>query len=203
MGYTGPYRGYKDWESLTGQQRAFVEAYVSNGGNAVQAYKTAGYYTHKTYKSEKAKAYKVRHNKHIAHHIRRILRDTQMSEEEALARTAEVGAFDIGEYLFQYPATCPHCGEDLDVGGLVGLDLEKMKKDGATRVLKSVKNTRNGVQVELYPADESRRDIMKAHGTFTQKHERQIGGLAEIMTQIARERQLGATNGQILEEGDD
>jgi len=188
MGYQGPYRGFKEWDNLTGQQRAFVEEYVSNGGNAVQAYKKAGYYEHKTARAERAKSYKIRHNKHVAYHIRRILKDNQMSEEEALARTAEVASFDIGDYLVQYPACCPHCGGQLDEGGLVGFDLDKMRADGVTRVIKKIKPTRYGNEIEIYPADESRRDIMKAHGTFVQKHEREQGEFFSLMNALAKER---------------
>ena len=188
----------KEWDELTAQQQAFINAFFENGHNATQAMKTAEYYWSPSYGTNRVSAWKLRHNPHIDYNIRQRMRDNQMSEEEALARHAEQGRFNIGDYLIDEPVTCPHCEGEVLHSGLIRFDLKKAKKDGATRMIKKVgtPNRQGFVPVEFYEADKARETIMKAHGTFETKKEAAQGEMAQLMAALAKQRL--SENGQDL-----
>ena len=186
---SGP-QNLKEFDELTSMQQTFVMRFMENGHNATEAHRHTGYRQSPRKSINRRKAYDLRHNRNIDYNIRRLMREKWesqiMSEEEALARTAEVGRFDVGDYLYEYPANCPHCDHLLDEGGLVGFDLEKAKRDGATGLIKDVTPTRYGNKYTFYSAEEARRDIMKANDTFVTKPETQVGGLAALLHSVGK-----------------
>jgi len=187
----GEYRGVKDWEQLTTKQQDYINHFLSNGHNSVQARLSAGYYRSPSYNTNKSAAHKLRYNKHIDHNIRMRMSELQMSEEEALKRHADQGRFDAAKYLVEVDVEifCEKCNLVSATYKSVSFDLEACKKDGYGHLIKKVTPTKYGLVVDFYPADAARKDIMTAHGTFVQKHEKQLGGLSEVLAEIAAERE--------------
>ena len=185
----------KEFDQLTEKQQTFVMRFMENGHNATEAHRFTGYRQSPRYGVNKKEAWRIRHNRNIDYNIRRLMRNKwesqHMSEEEALARTAEVGRFDIGDYMTELPVHCPHCEEVISESALIVFDLEKAKRDGASHIIKKITPGRYGPAVEFYLADEARRDIMKSHDTFVTKPERQVGGLAALLHSVGSARVNG------------
>ena len=196
-----PKMALKPWESLTTQQQTFVENYLANGHNSTRAYLDAGYYAYPNSKTANyVEAWKVRWNPNVNNHIIKRMRDMHMDEDEALARHAEQGRFDPGDFLYVIPDVCPHCQKELEGAGSVRVDVEAMKKAHATRLIKKVIPSKYGDTIEFYPADSARRDILQAHGSFQTQAEEQVGSLAELLGKVVTERTNGKREPTMLDE---
>jgi hypothetical protein len=78
---------------LTTKQRAFVEAYLANGFNATKAARDAGY------KSPHPEGSRLLQNATVAAAVRARLTAAAMAADEVLARIAQIGRADFGDFL--------------------------------------------------------------------------------------------------------
>ena len=60
------------------------------------------------------------------------------------------------------------------------VDLDAMRRDGMMHLVKGIKNTKDGLQVEFYDAQSALVHIGKNHALFTDKTEQKIDGKIEI-----------------------
>jgi len=182
---SGPQK-IKELEDLTQKQQDFIEHYMTNGHNATEAYISAGYRVSPRRAVVRKDAWEIRHNPNIEYNITRLMKAkweaVHMDEDEALARTSEIARMDLGQYLYEIPAKCPHCEGLLEEVGLVAIDLKAMKKDGATHLIKKVTPSRYGNIYDFYDSTEARRDMLRAHDAFSTKAEKEVGGFASAMT---------------------
>jgi len=182
---SGPHK-LKELEELTSMQRTFIAEYMTNGHNSTEAYLSAGYRVSPRRAIVNREAFDVRHNPNIEYNINKLMRaewqSVQMHEDEALARTSEIARMDLGKYLYEIPAHCPHCKGELEEIGLVAIDLDQMKKDGATHLIKKVTPSRYGNIYDFYDSTEARRDMLKVHDAFSTKADKDMGGFASAMS---------------------
>lgn len=167
---------------LTGKQKAFVNAYLSNGFNATEATRTAGY-EGKDDHSLASIGYENLRKLEIAAEVNARLNEAAMSANEVLSRLSEIASGRVTDFV--------------DEDGKFDLKLAKqrrkehlLKKLKVKRFSKRVDSFIEGqeedketietsllteeVEFEMYSAHEALRDLGKYHKLFTDKHE--IGG---------------------------
>ncbi len=181
---SGPHK-LKELSELTEKQQTFIAEYMTNGHNSTEAYLSAGYRESPRRVNVNRDAFDIRHNPNIEYNIDKLMQaqwqSVQMLEDEALARTSEIARMDLGKYLYEIPAHCPHCKAELEEVGLVQIDLEQMKKDGATHFIRKVTPSRYGNIYDFYDSTEARRDMLKVHDAFSTRAEEAVGGFAGAM----------------------
>lgn len=136
--------------ALTTKQRAFVEAYLSNGFNATQAAITAGY----SPKTARAMGSENLAKPDIKAAVEARLSAMAMSADEALYRLSEHARGDMGDFM--------------------GLSLDQLKKATKTRLIKKFKRTvttlagegesalvEEKIELELYDAQMALTQILK------------------------------------------
>lgn len=107
---------------LNFRQRLFVAYYLGVAcGNATDAARRAGY------KSPNAAGQKLTNNADVKAYLEAKLDSVGMTQDELLARTAEIAAFDIG------------CLIDVHPDGMWTINIERAKKLKQTSVLKKLK----------------------------------------------------------------
>ena len=135
--------------SFTDKQRAFIEEYPKDF-NATRAAIRSGY-------SEKT-AYSIGHENlkkpEIAAEIQKKIDEIAMTAEEVLIRLAEQARGEHSAYL------TPD-----------GVDLTRLLEDGKGHLVKSIKETGYGKNVEFYDAQSALSLIGKHHGLFVDRHE--------------------------------
>jgi phage terminase small subunit len=136
---------------LTGKQKAFVNEYLKDF-NGVQAASRAGYdseyATLAVIASENLRKPKIREA------IEKRLAAGTMETDELLWRLGEKARFDVSQYV-----TWKNDGWIVDV--------EKLKADGKGHLIRNIKNTRDGQQIELADPDAAQQLIGKHLGLFT------------------------------------
>lgn len=167
-------------EGLTTKQRLFVETYLSNGFNATDAARVAGYKGNDTTLS--AVGYENLRKPQIAAVVSERINEAAMSANEVMARLSAIGRGDLQDVT--------------DESGR--FDFDKAKRARKTGLLKKLKRkttskkvdtfTEGGeedeekevietsviheeVEFEMYSAHEALRDLGKFHKLFTDKHE--------------------------------
>ena len=145
-------------KGLTVKQKMFVEAYLTNGFNATDAARHAGY-AHPN-KSGPANMVKVG----IREIINASLDAATMTAEEALARENDIANFDVSKYL------------NNPEGRLTGLDLRKLIDDGVGHLVRGVKHSAHGTTIEWADPDSARDRILKARGAYHHKQEIEHSG---------------------------
>lgn len=176
-------------EELTAKQQVFVDAYLSNGFNATDAARKAGYKGKDT--TLAAVGYENLRKPQIASYVQERLNEAAMSANEVLARLSEIARGEVDNFI--------------DEDGK--FDLKKARRLKKMGLLKKLKTKRTSKQVdtltegdeesretletalvyeevefELYSAHEALRDLGKFHKIFTEKHE--IGGIGGGPLQI-------------------
>jgi deoxycytidylate deaminase len=176
-------RGIKTWEQFTEQEQRFVNAYMSNGHNAVQAYKTAGYWCGPSYGAIRVAAFKIRHKSHIEREVADRMDALMMSEQEALIQQSELASFDVGELMIQDAVPCPHCGEEVVHSGEWRVDIQKAKDMNVTNRIKKWSYDKQGrLVVEFRDVDAAQKTILQAHGTFRSKKQEAVAdGMAALL----------------------
>jgi hypothetical protein len=169
-------------DTLTGKQRIFVEAYLSNGFNATDAARQAGYKGEESTLS--SVGYENLRKPDIAVEINARLNEAAMSANEVLARLSKIARGDVDDCL--------------DEDGK--FDLKKVRRLQRTGLLKKLKSKRTSkrvdsltegeedsretletalvyeeVEFEMYSAHEALRDLGKYHKLLNDRHE--IAGL--------------------------
>lgn len=132
--------------NLTLLQRRFINYWFETGGNATEAAKLAGY------KGEYHTLGVVGHENlkkpKIIEEIENRLESETMTANEALWRLGQIGRMDISPYLEGY-------------GRLTGVDLDRLIDDGHGHLIKGVKQTKEGTQIEFYDKQKALEQILK------------------------------------------
>jgi phage terminase small subunit len=139
---------------LTYKQILFVEAYLGDAnGNASEAARIAGYGSPGTRGHELVK------NREVQARIQQRVAAAAMPANEVLARLSEFAAADIGDFL------------DVDEANLWRVNLWKAKRGGRTRLIKKVKQTKDGTEIELHSPADAIDKLMKHHGLYKDRLE--------------------------------
>lgn len=170
--------------NLTGKQRAFINAYLSNGFNATEAARQAGYEGNDNVLG--VTGYENLRNPKISIIVQERLNEAAMSANEVLSRLSDIARGKVTDLV--------------DDDGKLDLELAKqrqkehlLKKLKVKRFSKRVDSFVEGqederetietsllteeVEFEMYSAHEALRDLGKYHKLFTDKHEiNGIGG---------------------------
>jgi phage terminase small subunit len=154
---------------LTAKQRAFVNAYMTNGFNATQAAITAGYSEATAY----SQGSRLLRNVETKAEIQRLMTEFIMPAEEVLSRLTEHARGDLGDI---YDETTGR------------LNWDKARAEGKTALIKKIKHTTrrtttvssNGTEtdievfedeIELHSVQTALQLIGKYHGQFSEKVE--------------------------------
>lgn len=134
--------------ALTAMQQRFVDEYVKYP-NATQAAIKAGYA--KT--NAATEGSKLRKKPDVAKAIEERFTESAMSSGEVLRLLAEQARAEYAEYIIIDESTKKPA-----------VDVAKMIKDGKGHLIKSIKYTRHGVNVEFHSAESAREIIFRGHG---------------------------------------
>ena len=188
-------RGLKTYAELSPQQREFVDGIVERGLTNVAAYEEAGYYVGPSRNAVHQSAHKIRYNKHVDHVIRERLNKMVMSKEEALARQTAAGRFDMSDAIEVEPLVCPHCEGEIYEEGHARINVKKLKEMGLAHQIKKISTDRNGNQIiEFRDVDQAQDRILRATGAYTTQAEKEVGGLASLMSKALEMRHSGGSN---------
>lgn len=137
---------------LTGKQLAFVNAYLGNAKfNATEAARIAGY------KGNDVTIRNVAKENLTKPYIKKAIADywntNAMPAEEVLSRLAEMARSDYGDFV------------ELSNGRLLVKDTAQLK--GKTHLIKKIKETKDGIEVELHDPKAALDSIGKYHALFT------------------------------------
>jgi phage terminase small subunit len=153
--------------ALTNKQRVFIEEYLATW-NATEAARRAGY----AYPNVEGSRLLV--NDSIAAEIEARIAEKVMSANEVLVRLAEQARAEQNRYL------TPE-----------GINLEALLRDGKGHLVKGIKETKYGQEIEFYDAQAALVHIGKHHGIFTDKvdvnHSGNIGFTADEAAQAEKE----------------
>lgn len=129
--------------ALTGKQQAFITAYLECR-NATEAAKRAGYSEDSAYQL----GYKNMHHAEIKAAIEQHFAAVAMTAGEVLALFAEQARAKYAPYIKE--------DGSVDLGGLV--------RDGKAHLIKSIKKTKYGTNVEFHSVEGARETIARVHG---------------------------------------
>ena len=152
---------------LTNKQKVFVEHYLQSWNGAESAAQ-AGYGKTKSRASLRAIASENLTKPNIKTEIERRLSEKVMAADEVLARLSFMAeGFDPAEYMELVETYTKDLKGVVYVSGLqVKLDLERLREDGYSRLIKSVRNTANGPVFEFYDQQTSLKLVGEKHGLF-------------------------------------
>jgi len=139
--------------ALSTKQQAFIEEHLTDF-NATQAAIRAGY----SERTARSQGHRLLTNVDISEEISRRVEEIAMSADEVLLRLTEQARAEYGEYI----------GADSTV------DLDAMIADGKAHLIKSIKETKYGRNVEFHDVQAALIKLGETHGLFKQKHE--VGG---------------------------
>lgn len=131
--------------ALTNKQQAFVDHYLVSW-NAAEAARLAGY----SEQTARSQGQRLLTNVDIAEEIKQRVAERAMTADEVLTRFAEQGRAEYSKY-FRTNGT---------------VDLAAMIADGKGYLIKSIKETKYGTNVEFYDAHSARELIGRHHGLF-------------------------------------
>ena len=132
--------------ALTGKQRAFINEYLICW-NATEAARRAGY----AEKYLNTNANKLLQNTTIMAEIQRRIEEMTMGADEALMRLTEQARAAYSAYILPRGT----------------INLETMVTDGKAHLIKKIKETKYGREVEFYDAQAALQLIGKHHGLFS------------------------------------
>lgn len=142
---------------LTDKQRVFVEEYLQCW-NATEAARRAGYEGNEN--TLGSVGWENLQKPAIAERISKRIQAKVMCADEVLARLSEQARCEYAAYV--------------DGEGMV--DLARMKADGMLHLIKGVKETRYGRQIEFYDAQAALVHIGKHHALFVDRQDLTSGG---------------------------
>lgn len=138
---------------LTNKRLAFIEEYLQCW-NSSEAARRAGYKGRPNTIGSRLLT-----NVDIMAEIKRRLAVKSMSADEVLLRLTEHARGDVGDYLNILP------------GGQAIINLEKAKQAKKLHLIKKLKVTKTGPEIELYDAQAALVQLGRAHQLFTDKVE--------------------------------
>lgn len=133
--------------ALTPMQQKFVDEYVKCP-NATQAAKNAGYSEATAY----AEGHKLKKKPEIAKAIEARFTESAMTSGEVLRLLAERARADYAPYI------------KLDGDNKPYVDVAQMIADGKTHLIKSIKYTRHGINIEFHNVETAQEIIFRGHG---------------------------------------
>jgi hypothetical protein len=132
--------------ALTNKQRSFVEYYFACNYNATEAAKRAGYSENRA----RVEGSELLRHPEIEPLIRQRLDEIAMSAEEAIAHESEIARGAYADYF------------TLDKSGhIVKFDYERMKADGKFNLVKKIKPTQGGYELEFHDRQPALQAILK------------------------------------------
>jgi phage terminase small subunit len=93
--------------------------------------------------------------KKFADEISARIEELTMSADEALLRLSEIARGEWGQYVTEEGR----------------IDIEALVEDGKGYLVKQIRETKHGKNIEFYDAQRALVDIAKAHGVFVERHE--------------------------------
>jgi len=141
---------------LTFRQRMFVSYFLGKaGGNATEAARMAGY------ASPHPEGARLLRNATIKAAVDAKLGQAAMSADEVLARLSDQAAIDFSKYIV-------NSEEGLSV------DVIKMKADGLGHLIKGIKKTKFGDQVEFHDAHAALDKLARYHSLYKDREVVQV-----------------------------
>ena len=150
-------------QPLTAQQRRFVAAYL-DCLNASEAARRAGYKTKANVQGARLLAYASIQAAVAAGTAR-----YAMPASEVLARLAAIARGSLADVLRLPAPTTREDGTTYTVGSDWALDLVKARETGAIHLIKKLKTTKYGDEVELHDVVDALTLIGKQHGLFKEQ----------------------------------
>jgi phage terminase small subunit len=166
---------------LTGKQRFFIESYLSNGFNATEAARSAGYEGNDNVLG--VTGHENLRNPKIAIAVQERLNEAAMSANEVLARLSKIARGEVTDFLDEDGKFDLKTARKLQKSGL-------LKKIKSKRTSKRVDTISEGdedsretletsllyeeIEFEMYSAHEALRDLGKYHKLLNDRHE--VGG---------------------------
>jgi phage terminase small subunit len=163
--------------ALSKKKQLFVNEYLKSF-NATKAAQAAGYSGNNNVMAQRG--YELVRNSDIAELIRDRLQESAMSANEVLMRLAEQARAQYSCYL----------GSDGHV------DLEGLLADGKGHLIKGIKETKYGRQIEFYDSQSALNLLAKHHGLLTDRVE-QINLEVDLNT-LSNEQISRLANGESL-----
>lgn len=139
--------------ALTPKHQEFINQYIACYFNATEAYKRV--YPKSSDDAARAHGARLVANGNVAAEINRRIAERVMGPDEVLVRFTEQARAEYSQYFMP--------------NGTV--DLAKLIRDGKTHLIKSVKETKYGTNVEFYDAHSAKELIGKHHKLFADKVE--------------------------------
>lgn len=137
---------------LTSKQRAFVEAYLGRAnGNATEAARIAGY------SDPEMSGWANKQKVEIWSEIEKTLNERALAAKEVVSRLAEQARGEHTAFV------------RVREGGTPYIDVEALLAAGKGHLIKGVKQTRHGPQVEFYDAQAALALLARHHGLLTDK----------------------------------
>jgi phage terminase small subunit len=140
--------------ALSAKQKVFVEAYLRLW-NATKAAKEA------RYAHPGQQGHRLLKNVEIQEAIQARIEELKLSADEVLLRLGEQARAEYSVYV-----------EIRD--GQAFVDLEAMKRDGKMHLIKGIKETKYGQQIEFYDAQTALVNVGRHHALFTDKTDSRI-----------------------------
>lgn len=137
--------------ALSAKRRAFVEAYLTCW-NASEAARRAGY----SARSAGSQGHDLLKNPEIQAAIAARLDELKMGADEVLVRLSEQARADVGPYL------------QITENGTLAIDLVRMQLDGQTHLIRKIKQTQYGIELELYDGQAALIQLGRAHRLFSE-----------------------------------
>ena len=137
------------------EHQRFVLEYLSNGFNATQAYQTT--YPEATYATARVEGSKLLAKPNIQDQITTFLEENSMKALEVLARLERIARSSAADWL------------SFDENGKPFCDLAKLEKAGLLDTVKSVKHTRDGVNIEFHDKLKALELLGKHHKLWTDR----------------------------------
>lgn len=148
-------------DELTGKQRAWFEAYIGPSRyNATDAARVAGY-AHPL--QEGARTREALTDLISAHFAA-----NAMGKDEVAKRMADIARGIPDEYWIE-DNICLGTGEDAETVRGWTLDVDGLKAAGLGHLIKGVKTTANGQNIELYASDTALDKLARFHGMYQDK----------------------------------
>jgi len=135
--------------NLTTKQQLFIEAYLSNGFNGVEAARAAGY--RGSYATLRVIAAENLTKPNIKARIDERLTEAAMPANEVLARLAEIARADMGDFW------------NVD-GGDPRIDFKQASERGKLHLMKSARVTDKGMSFELHDKMGALNTLAKHYG---------------------------------------
>lgn len=178
-------------KKLTAKQKVFAECYIQSW-NATLAAQQAGYKgSNQTLSSV---GYENLRKPHISAEIKKRFEQIVMASDEVLARLAKMArGFDPTTYIVLKETYAMNSdGKEYFAGYSVGFDLEQLREDGFSSLIKKVRQSGKGVEIEWHDQFAALIQIGRHHKLFTDRVEH--GLIDEWQPEVIAQIKAGEIN---------